>query len=98
GADDDRRPQRPGRHPAAPQQVVDADGVTWQVRQVAAGGGREADGRSYLCPGCQQQIPATSAHTVAWPVDAMQGLANRRHWHTTCWQARDRRRPGGAWA
>jgi hypothetical protein len=41
--------------------------------------------------------PATP-HTVAWPVlpstfarDAS-GLDERRHWHTACWRARDRRR------
>jgi hypothetical protein len=33
---------------------------------------------------------------VAWPVIASvfgaAGVEERRHWHTPCWQARDRRR------
>lgn len=69
-------------------------GQVWSVREVR---GNES-GRSYLCPGCQQQVTAATAHTVVWPEDAMQGLDNRRHWHTTCWAARERRRPGGSFA
>lgn len=69
-------------------------GQTWAVRT-----SRPNDsGRSFLCPGCQQQIASGQAHLVVWPVEAMSGVENRRHWHTVCWQARDRRPPGGAWA
>ena len=33
-------------------------------------------------------------HIVAWPADdGDRGLENRRHWHTPCWGARDRRAP-----
>lgn len=69
-------------------------GQLWAVRQVRP----NDSGRSYLCPGCQQQVSAGTAHTVAWPVESMQELANRRHWHTVCWRARERRRPGGSFA
>ena len=54
--------------------------------------------RTYRCPGCHQSIRPATPHTVAWPVvptsfarDA-EGLDERRHWHTPCWRARDRRR------
>lgn len=55
-------------------------------------------GRSFVCPGCQQQVGAHQPHTVAWPVGGMQEIENRRHWHTVCWNARERRRPGGSFA
>ena len=47
--------------------------------------------KSYLCPGCQQEIPPGTAHLVVVPLHAPD---LRRHWHTPCWQLRDRRRPG----
>ncbi|WP_202863070.1 hypothetical protein [Ornithinimicrobium murale] len=73
---------------------VEFGGQAWAARQV---GGNDS-GRAYLCPGCLQELPATTPHTVAWPTAGMHGVENRRHWHTTCWNARDRRRPGEAWA
>ncbi len=45
--------------------------------------------RSYVCPGCAQQVVAV-AHVVAWPVGDPD---SRRHWHTPCWTARGRRGP-----
>lgn len=74
--------------------AVSYAGQQWSFRAVRG----NASGRSYVCPGCQQELPALTPHTVAWPQDAMQGVDNRRHWHTTCWAARDRRRPGGSFA
>jgi hypothetical protein len=54
------------------------------VRALAGG----ASGRAYRCPGCDQELPAGTPHVVAWP----EGRENdRRHWHTACWSARDRR-------
>jgi hypothetical protein len=45
-------------------------------------------GRTYRCPGCDQELPASAPHVVAWP----QGREDdRRHWHTACWAARGRR-------
>ena len=50
---------------------------------------------SYRCPGCDQLIPPATPHTVVWPETAIvgAGVDQRRHWHSTCWNARDRRGP-----
>lgn len=69
-------------------------GQVWAVRQVTPA----STGRRYRCPGCQHEVGADVAHTVVWPVDGMQQVDNRRHWHTVCWAARERRRPGGSFA
>jgi hypothetical protein len=47
-----------------------------------------SSGRSYRCPGCDQEMPAGTPHVVVWPEGAQD---DRRHWHTACWSARDRR-------
>jgi hypothetical protein len=47
--------------------------------------------KTYLCPGCQQEIAVGTAHVVVVPRDAPD---LRRHWHTSCWMMRDRRKPG----
>lgn len=64
----------------------------WTVRTVGAA----AATKSYLCPGCRQEIPVGTAHLVTWQQDSLLGeqaaLEARRHWHTGCWRARDRRR------
>ena len=68
-----------------------ADGL-WIVQQV---GGSD---RTYRCPGCDQEIATGTPHVVAWAADGLFGadlaLADRRHWHSACWSARLRRRPG----
>ena len=46
--------------------------------------------KSYVCPGCAQEIPAGTGHLVAVPRTAPD---LRRHWHRGCWNARHRRRP-----
>ena len=69
-------------------------GQLWAVRQVRP----NDSGRGYLCPGCQQEVSAGTAHSVVWPAESMRELENRRHWHTACWSARERRRPGGSFA
>ncbi|WP_131103750.1 hypothetical protein [Ornithinimicrobium sufpigmenti] len=69
-------------------------GQLWSVRQVRP----NDSGRRYLCPGCQQDVSAGTAHTVVWPSESMLEVENRRHWHTVCWSARERRRPGGSFA
>ena len=61
-----------------------ADGE-WNVRRVSG----SASGKSYRCPGCDQLIPDGVPHVVAWP--AHSGVDDRRHWHTSCWNAKDRR-------
>ena len=71
----------PARPPAGEQ--VEADVV---VRR----GPGCASGKAYRCPGCEQEVRPGTPHVVAWPV----GLPDeRRHWHTPCWEARDRRTP-----
>jgi len=62
----------------------------WLVRTVPG----EAATKTYRCPGCDHEIPAGVAHVVAWPADERGDLSDRRHWHTGCWRARDRRGPG----
>lgn len=64
-------------------------GETYAVRSVAG----SAAGKTYRCPGCDHEIHAGVAHVVAWPADNLQA-ADRRHWHTACWAARERRAPG----
>ncbi len=61
----------------------------WMVRTVPGA----AAVKTYRCPGCAQEIRPRVAHVVAWPADGRGDLGDRRHWHTPCWRARDRRRP-----
>ncbi|MGA4839578.1 ATP/GTP-binding protein [Streptomyces sp. G45] len=61
-------------------------GEEWSVRHVA---GASAAGKTYRCPGCDQEIPSGLAHVVAWSEYA--GVDERRHWHAGCWKAKDRR-------
>jgi hypothetical protein len=65
-----------------------ADGQ-WYIRHITADGAIKA----YRCPGCDLEIAAGVPHLVAWPADERGDLSDRRHWHTGCWQARDRRGP-----
>ncbi len=44
--------------------------------------------KSYLCPGCNRDIPPGQGHMVAVPVDAPD---LRRHWHRGCWNNRRNR-------
>jgi len=47
--------------------------------------------KTYLCPGCQQEILPRTGHVVVVPREAPD---LRRHWHSSCWEHRARRRPG----
>lgn len=47
-------------------------------------------GKVYRCPGCDQEIGVGIGHIVAWPEGDLEA---RRHWHSSCWQARDQRAP-----
>ncbi len=47
--------------------------------------------KTYLCPGCNQDVPPGLGHLVVVPDLAPQ---DRRHWHHACWAHRSRRRPG----
>jgi len=65
----------------------------WVVRPVTGA----AATKSYRCPGCDHEIRPRAPHVVAWPADHPLGgglaEADRRHWHTACWRARQRRGP-----
>lgn len=72
------------------------DGRDFEVRRVTG----SAATRAYRCPGCGQTIRPATPHVVAWPVVPSlqtaladgEGVDERRHWHSACWAARDRRR------
>jgi hypothetical protein len=64
-------------------------GEGYVVRGVAG----DATGKTYRCPGCDQQIRAGQPHVVTWPADDPDA-SDRRHWHAACWSARNRRAPG----
>ncbi len=67
-----------------------ADGYDYEVRAVA--GAHAA--KVYRCPGCDHEIPIATPHVVVWRIDDGDGgIADRRHWHTPCWAARDTRGP-----
>jgi hypothetical protein len=61
-------------------------GVLWNVQPVSAAQAQ----KSYVCPGCGQEISAGVAHLVAWRADGVMGdsadIAARRHWHGHCWK------------
>jgi hypothetical protein len=65
-----------------------SDGA-WMVRGIPGG----AAVKAYRCPGCDQEIRVGVPHVVVWPADGRGDLSDRRHWHTGCWRARDRRAP-----
>lgn len=68
----------------------------WRDREYrvrAVSGSPQPGSAPYRCPGCDQLLAAGLAHLVAWPADDLDA-SDRRHWHTACWRARDRRTPG----
>lgn len=77
---------------SAGEQVQFWQGVEYRVRPVS-GATQAAEQRSYRCPGCDQLLAAGIAHLVVWPGEDLDA-SDRRHWHTACWAARDRRSPG----
>jgi hypothetical protein len=48
--------------------------------------------KTYVCPGCNRDIPPGTGHLVVVPREAPD---LRRHWHRGCWLARHRRRSRG---
>lgn len=60
-------------------------GEEWVVRPIAG----SPAGKYYRCPGCDQEIPPGAGHLVAW--SEYGGVDDRRHWHSACWNAKDRR-------
>jgi hypothetical protein len=47
--------------------------------------------KSYLCPGCNQEIRPGTGHLVVVPLS---DAGARRHWHRACFEQRGLRRPG----
>ena len=43
--------------------------------------------KTYLCPGCNRDIPPRTHHVVVVPREAPD---LRRHWHKGCWERRSR--------
>ncbi len=83
--------QRPARPvvAGAGERVELWRGQQYRVRALVG----SATGRRYRCPGCDQLLEPVVAHVVAWPADDPDAI-DRRHWHTACWAARERRGPG----
>jgi hypothetical protein len=48
--------------------------------------------KTYICPGCNQEIRPGTGHLVIVPLS---DPADRRHWHSPCWEHRTRRHPTG---
>ncbi|MBI3687738.1 MAG: ATP/GTP-binding protein [Actinobacteria bacterium] len=61
-------------------------GEEYSVRYLSGTG----SGRTYRCPGCDHEVHAVAPHVVVWPAEDLDA-DRRRHWHTPCWRARDRR-------
>jgi len=70
------------------ERVESYRGVDYRVRSLAG----SASTRAYRCPGCDQLLAAGVAHVVAWPEHDLTA-DDRRHWHSSCWSARERRGP-----
>ncbi|MCB1280074.1 MAG: hypothetical protein KDB18_00970 [Salinibacterium sp.] len=60
--------------------------VLWNVQPLSA----TSAVKSYVCPGCNLEVPPGQPHIVAWRADGIMGeasdVAGRRHWHTHCWK------------
>jgi hypothetical protein len=92
-----RSPDRgPARRAEQVEQAADGD---WVVRPLT---GASNTGKTYRCPGCDQEIRPGTPHVVTWPAyprdsdldpwDTESSADWRRHWHTACWRARTHRR------
>jgi len=86
-----------------PETIEEAADGDWVVRSLTG----SASTKPYRCPGCDQEIRPATPHVVSWPAyprdsdsgsgdgtrwDTDSAADRRRHWHTACWKARDRRR------
>jgi hypothetical protein len=80
-----RRVDDPAPLRTAAASVEEHPDGAWVVQHVTASRAT----KPYRCPGCDQEIRPATPHVVAWPEEADD---ERRHWHTPCWAARDRRR------
>ena len=58
----------------------------YRVRRITG----SSSSKVYRCPGCDQEIRRGTPHVVAW---VEEDAETRRHWHTPCWESRNRRAP-----
>jgi hypothetical protein len=87
------RPKRPAHVPLRSASLTRSESGPdgdWLVRSVPG----SSSAKDYRCPGCDQLIRAGVGHLVTWPAGEWGSVQDRRHWHTACWGARHRRRPG----
>ncbi|WP_089302874.1 hypothetical protein [Haloechinothrix alba] len=94
------RPSRSRKKAHAERPLASGWGTTesgtdgdWIVRNVPGSGAAKL----YRCPGCDHEIRPGTPHIVAWPADSTGSVTERRHWHSGCWRARDRREPPRGW-
>ena len=66
--------------------VEEHDEGIYRVRRITG----SSSTKPYRCPGCDQLIPTATPHIVAW---IHEDIETRRHWHTPCWERKDRRAP-----
>jgi len=82
-----KRPQSDEREiPTSNQSFEEHDDGLYIVRKLTGSGAT----KPYRCPGCDQMIPMATPHIVAWLDGDEDG---RRHWHSTCWTKKNKRRP-----
>ena len=83
-----RRDQRDSRPLALGSRRWTESGRTgeWTVSHI------RGNDKTYVCPGCHQEIAAGVSHVVAWREDGIWGVNNRAHWHAPCWQRGAHRR------
>lgn len=84
--DDEVRPLGPGYASRTVESHPDGD---WVVQRIS---GQRAV-KEYRCPGCDHVVAPGTPHVVAYRDDDPAGSEHRRHWHSPCWAARDRRGP-----
>jgi hypothetical protein len=83
-----RAPERPAPAYFGLEKREDFGGQDYAVRPLRG----SSSTKPYRCPGCEQEIHPGTPHVVVWPAGDLEA-AERRHWHTGCWNARDRRTP-----
>lgn len=85
--------KRPSKHtrPVRPLSPGHASGAAkrdgaWIARSVTGA----ATVKTYTCPHCARPISPGTPHVVAWPSEpewtSQSAVAERRHWHSGCWQ------------
>ena len=75
--------------PFGAKRVEEYDGEDWLVQNITG----SSSTKTYRCPGCDQEIRPATPHIVAYPADGLGGIESRRHWHTPCWNSRQKRGP-----